>query len=96
MTNTFFNTNKITVAVVTGRHPHDVPNFHAVFRSIPDIDFYPQHMEDFVFNGMSPRGVKSWKGVVKLDHSMMYSSSITGIKACPMRKKKTKVVGKRH
>jgi trehalose utilization protein len=62
MTNTFVNTNKLTVAVVTGRHPHDVPNFHAVFRSIPDIDFYPQHMEDFVFNGMSPRGVKSWKG----------------------------------
>jgi len=42
------NTGKLRVAVVTGRHPFDVPGFHAVFRSIPEIDPYIQHMEDFV------------------------------------------------
>jgi hypothetical protein len=40
--------DKITVAVITGQHPFDVPAFHALFRSIPEIDFYPQHLEDFV------------------------------------------------
>ena len=39
---------KIVVAVVTGGHPFDVPAFHRAFRSIPDVDSYPQHMEDFV------------------------------------------------
>lgn len=39
---------RIRTAVVTGRHPYDVYNFQAVFKSIPEIDFYPQHLEDFV------------------------------------------------
>ncbi len=47
MTNFELSTN-IKTAVVTGRHPFDVPAFHAVFRAMPDVDFYPQHMEDFV------------------------------------------------
>ena len=38
---------KIKTAVITGEHPFDVPAFHAAFRSLPTIDFYPQHMEDF-------------------------------------------------
>jgi len=38
---------KIKTAAITGRHPFDVPAFHAAFRSMPDIDFYPQHMEEF-------------------------------------------------
>jgi type 1 glutamine amidotransferase len=38
---------KIKTAVITGQHPFDVPAFQAVFRSMPEIDFYPQHMEDF-------------------------------------------------
>lgn len=38
---------KIKTAVITGEHPFDVPAFHAAFRSMPAIDFYPQHMEDF-------------------------------------------------
>ena len=42
------NTGKLRVAVVTGRHPFDVSGFHAVFRSMPEIDPYIQHMEDFV------------------------------------------------
>ena len=38
---------KIKTAVITGQHPFDVPAFHAAFRSMPEIDFYPQHMEEF-------------------------------------------------
>jgi type 1 glutamine amidotransferase len=41
-------TDKIRTAVVTGRHAYEVPPFINLFRSIPEIDFYPQHMEDFV------------------------------------------------
>ena len=40
-------TGTIKTAVITGHHPFDVPAFHAAFRSMPEIDFYPQHMEDF-------------------------------------------------
>jgi len=39
--------NTARTAVVTGHHPFDVPNFHALFRALPEIDAYPQHMEDF-------------------------------------------------
>ncbi len=42
-----FADTKIKTAVITGKHPFDVPAFHAAFRSMPEIDFYPQHMEDF-------------------------------------------------
>ena len=41
---------KIKTAVITGEHPFDVPAFHAAFRSMPEIDFYPQHMEEFAAN----------------------------------------------
>src|SRR4028118_2357925 len=47
MTEFHLSTN-IKTAVVTGRHPFDVPAFHAVFHTMSDVDFYPQHMEDFV------------------------------------------------
>ncbi|MCY3831403.1 MAG: ThuA domain-containing protein [Chloroflexi bacterium] len=39
--------DRIKTAVITGKHPFDVPAFHAAFRSMPEIDFYPQHMEEF-------------------------------------------------
>jgi len=38
---------RVQTAVVTGRHPFDVRGFHALFRSMGDIDYFPQHMEDF-------------------------------------------------
>jgi type 1 glutamine amidotransferase len=38
---------KVRTAVVTGQHTYEVPPFINLFRSIPEIDFYPQHMEDF-------------------------------------------------
>ena len=33
--------------MITGHHPFDVPAFQAAFRSLPEIDAYPQDMEDF-------------------------------------------------
>ncbi len=46
----FPDTGRIATAVVTGAHPYHVPGFHALFRSLPDIDHYPQTLEDFVFD----------------------------------------------
>src|SRR5687768_10522788 len=46
--NPFPNPGKITTAVVTGEHPFNVPAFHNLFRSLPDVDYYPQHLDDFV------------------------------------------------
>jgi len=43
----FPSSDKITTAVVTGRHPFDVPAFYAMMRSLKGVDFYVQHMEDF-------------------------------------------------
>ncbi|MFA6241899.1 MAG: ThuA domain-containing protein [Candidatus Hydrogenedentales bacterium] len=40
----------IRVALVTGGHPFDVPALHALFRSLHDVDCYPQHLEDFAAN----------------------------------------------
>ena len=37
----------LRVAVVTGGHAFDVPNFHRLFRQLPGIDAYPQHLEHF-------------------------------------------------
>jgi type 1 glutamine amidotransferase len=41
---------KIRVAVVTGGHAFQVPPFYAVFRAIPEIDFYPQALDEFTFD----------------------------------------------
>ena len=43
----FSGEGKIKVAAVTGHHAFDVPGFHALFRSFPDVDAYIQHMEDW-------------------------------------------------
>ena len=43
-----FERGKIATAVVTGHHAHDVVALHSLFRSIPEIDAYPQNMEEFV------------------------------------------------
>ena len=37
----------IKVAVVTGGHRFDVPNFHRLFRKIEGVDAYIQPLEDF-------------------------------------------------
>ena len=40
-------TGRIRLAVVTGGHSYDVPNFHALFRALPEVDACVQHMDDF-------------------------------------------------
>jgi hypothetical protein len=44
----FPDTGKVTVAVVTGEHPYNVPALHNMFRSFPGIDYYLQALEDYV------------------------------------------------
>jgi hypothetical protein len=44
----FPDTDKVTTAVVTGEHPFNVPGFHNLFRSLPGVDPYPQHMDQFI------------------------------------------------
>lgn len=41
------DSDSLRVAVVTGAHAFDVPNFHRLFRQLPGIDAYPQHLEHF-------------------------------------------------
>jgi type 1 glutamine amidotransferase len=40
----------VKVAVIEGFHPFEVPQFHAMFRSIPGIDYYPQTIENFAID----------------------------------------------
>ena len=39
---------QIKVAMVTGHHWYDVMNFQRMLRSFDGINFYPQHLEDFI------------------------------------------------
>lgn len=39
--------NDIKLAVITGGHAYDVVHFHQLFRELPGIDAYVQHMDDF-------------------------------------------------
>jgi len=66
-------TGKIRVAVVTGRHPFDVPGFHALFRSMPAIDPYVQHLEDFASASTQER---AWYDVVLFYN--MHTATPTG------------------
>jgi len=45
----------ITVAVVTGGHAYDVPNFHKLFAALPGVNAVIQHMDDFA---SSPAAVR--------------------------------------
>ena len=47
--------NPIKTAVVTGGHSYDVPNFHRLFRALPDMDVYIQHMDDFASSPVETR-----------------------------------------
>ena len=38
------STTKIKTAVITGQHAFDVPAFHALFRSLDQVDFYLQDL----------------------------------------------------
>ena len=39
--------DSLRVAVLTGGHAFDVPNFYRLFRELPGVDAYPQHLEHF-------------------------------------------------
>lgn len=54
-------TDEIRVAVVTGRHAYDVVAFQNLWRSLPGIDAYPQHMEAYVADSGKAR---AWYDVV--------------------------------
>lgn len=40
----------LRVAVVTGGHGYDTMPFHQLFRALPGVDAYPQHLEDWCFD----------------------------------------------
>ena len=40
--------SQIQAAVVIGQHAFDVPAFYRLFRSMPDVDFYVQDLENLV------------------------------------------------
>ena len=46
---------QLQVAVITGGHSFDVIGFHQFFRAIAGIDFYIQHMDDFVTSSPAVR-----------------------------------------
>lgn len=53
---------RLSLAVVTGGHSYDVPNFHRLFREIGDgMDICIQHMDDFA---SSPAAVRQGYDVV--------------------------------
>ncbi len=41
------DSESLRIAVVTGGHAFDVPNFYRLLRQLPGIDAYPQHLEHF-------------------------------------------------
>ena len=43
----FDDPESISVAVVTGEHPFDVPNFHRLFKSFSQMEIYIQHLDQF-------------------------------------------------
>lgn len=51
----------VKAAVITGGHCYDVPNFHALWRSIPQVESDVQHMDDFA---SSPDDVRDAYDVV--------------------------------
>jgi hypothetical protein len=58
----------IRVAVVTGGHPYEVLNFHKLFRTLPGVDAYIQHMDDFT---TTPEPVRGQYDVVLFYHMLM-------------------------
>lgn len=49
-------TDTLSLAVVTGGHPYDVPNFHRLFQAIGGgWDIYIQHMDDFAASSAETR-----------------------------------------
>ena len=49
------------IAVITGGHSYDVIGFQQLFRKMPELDIYIQHMDDFC---SSPEEVRDFYDVV--------------------------------
>jgi hypothetical protein len=45
----------LKIAVITGGHSYDVVPFHTLFRSLPGIDAYIQHIDDFASSSKEVR-----------------------------------------
>jgi hypothetical protein len=56
----------IKCAVITGGHHYDVVAFHQLFRDLPGIDAYIQHMEDF--SASSPEARSGYDVLVFYTH----------------------------
>ncbi len=57
----------LSVAVLTGGHLFDVPNFHKLFRGFSDLEVYIQTVEDFV---ATPEAVRDGYDVVVFYHML--------------------------
>ena len=68
--------DRIRVAVVTGGHSYDVPSFHGLFRQMPEVDAYIQHMDDFA---SSPEAVRDSYDVVVFYIMLMDGPSDEGL-----------------
>jgi type 1 glutamine amidotransferase len=53
--------DSLRVAVLTGGHAFDVPNFYQLFRELSGVDAYPQHIEHFA---SSPEDVRDSYDVI--------------------------------
>ncbi len=49
-------TSNLKIAVVTGAHEYDVLDFHRLFRELPGVDAYIQHLEDYATDPSPERG----------------------------------------
>jgi len=66
----------IRVAVVTGGHSFDVPDFHRLFRSLRDVEACIQHMDDFA---SSPEEVRRAYDVVCFYHWLLETPTDDGL-----------------
>ena len=64
---------KIKIALITGQHPFVVQDLQGFFRSIDEVDCYPQHMEDFVNDIGSARHInrETYWGHPHLDYDVL-------------------------
>lgn len=68
--------NPIRVAVVTGGHSFDVPNFYKLFRGLGGVDFYPQHLEHFASSPEADRDAYDVVLFYGMDQGEPYESGV--------------------
>jgi|GEM_PF-788622 len=70
------NANPTRVAVVTGGHAFDVPNFYRLFRGLQGVDFYPQHLEHFASSPETDRDAYNVVLFYGMDQGEPYESGV--------------------